>query len=246
MKEKELYAEQWNNSADYFYNNGSYSWMCRAIEKYHTILEIGCGTGQSTLGLLENGHNVIVVEKNEFCVNKAKSLLEGKGYSVGTIDSNLSGCDAIFVILELFNNDLLNLLSNISFDAVICWNVGSYWDKSMLEYYTQHMLNYGLTQQQIDSDRASSYGELVQWKSCKIAEEYNVPIHFIDRGYQTTTELDDDYYVSLKKEINFAEIQYDNIKTKSISEGGVKLTTKGIPHKKNEIDCYLTSIIIIP
>lgn len=246
MEQKELYAEQWNNSANYFYDNGSYLWMCKAIKKYHTILEIGCGTGQSTLSLLENEHKVIVVEKNQFCIEKAKSLLKEKGYSVGTIESSLSDCDVIFLSLELFDDNLLELLSHISLDAAICWNVGSYWDESMQEYYIPIMLDYGLTNEQIHSNPESSYGELIIWQSCKIARKYNVPINIVERAMQISTKWNDDYYVTLKRDFNFSKIKYKNIKTKAMSEGGRRLSTNGVQHRTNEINLYLSSITIIP
>lgn len=246
MEEQKVYAEQWNNSSYNFYDNGSYFWMCEQIKKYHTILEIGCGTGQSTLSLVEKGHKVICIEKNNFCIEKAKLLLKKKGYTIGTIECGLVDCDVVFLASELFDANLLNSISHISFDAVICWNIGSYWNKSMLQYYMPYMIEYGLTQEQIYSDLESSYSELIQWKSCKIAREHRVPVHLIDRNQQEITKIDDIYYVDLKKEFNFSKIYYDNIKTESISNGGRILSSNGKILNEDSIILYLISVIIIP
>ena len=63
MDEAKEYAEQWDVSARFFYEQGYYSWMAQQIEQMHTVVEVGCGTGYSTLALVENGHNVIAIEK---------------------------------------------------------------------------------------------------------------------------------------------------------------------------------------
>ena len=54
MDEKLEYAEQWEVSSKYFYDKNYYNWMQTKIKDYNIILEVGCGTGYSTLSLLEN------------------------------------------------------------------------------------------------------------------------------------------------------------------------------------------------
>lgn len=63
MTDELLYANQWNLSAQYFYGKGYYSWMVDKLISYKTVVEIGCGTGYSTLALVEKGHRVIAIEK---------------------------------------------------------------------------------------------------------------------------------------------------------------------------------------
>ena len=67
MNEKIKYSEQWDISAQYFYNKGYYSWMADKLTGYKNVLEVGCGTGYSTLALVEKGYRVIAVEKNPEC-----------------------------------------------------------------------------------------------------------------------------------------------------------------------------------
>jgi len=91
------YSKQWEESAEFFYNNKDYSWMCKKLEKYDVVLEIGCGTGYSTLALVENGHKVVVVENNEFCLEKTRQLLKMKGYSYGQEDDDFTSTDVILI-----------------------------------------------------------------------------------------------------------------------------------------------------
>lgn len=242
--EKKIYSEQWNSSADYFYNNGSYNWMCSNIKRYKTILEIGCGTGQSTLSLLENKHKVVSIEKNNFCIQKAKSLLESKGYKIGSIESTFQNCDVIFINRDLLNNQLTNLLNNISFDLIVCWNVGSYWNKEMIKYYVPFMIEYGLTIDQITSNIESSYTELIIWKSFKIASEKNVPINIIDRGIEKISKLKDFYYSALRKEFNYSKIKYANKSVKTLSGDGRILICNGRENTDETMNIYLNSILM--
>ena len=141
MDKKIEYAEQWEVSSKYFYEKKYYNWMQKKIENYNTILEVGCGTGYSTLALLANGHKVIALEKNNECIKKATELIQQKGYSVGKIpDADVCFIETDVVAKEFY----LGVLKDLQFDAVICWNVGSYWDKENVQFYLPYMLEYGL------------------------------------------------------------------------------------------------------
>lgn len=193
--DRKLYAQQWEESASYFYDNSEYNWMGSHIVPYKKVLEIGCGTGQSTLALLKMGHSVIAVEKNEHCLNKAKELIVANGFTYYDTTST----DVMFFENDIADDDFLNTLDKLEFDVVICWNVGTYWSKSMIEYYLPFMINYGLTFEQIKDNPESSYGEFVQWKSGIIAQRKAVPYHIIDRGIDNIDEANDSYFVVLKE-----------------------------------------------
>ena len=55
--------------------------MAQAINEFHTVVEIGCGTGYSTLELAKLWHKVIAIDKNAVCIEKAKNLLYNNGIS---------------------------------------------------------------------------------------------------------------------------------------------------------------------
>lgn len=244
METQEIYSQQWSINAEHFNNNNSYLWMCGKIHEYKTVLEIGCGTGQSTVALLKNKHKVIAIEKNIFCIEKAKTLISDAGFKVGTVENLEDDFDVLIIHKELL--ELANFINQYSFDIVVCWNVGSYWDEKMIRYYEKHMLKYGLTLDQISEKPESSYGELIQWHSCKIAKENNVPIHLIDRGPEALNSNNDPYYSLLKKELNFSNITYDSFLTQTISKGGRLMTVNGRPCLSEFVDIYLNSILMNP
>ncbi|MEG0480600.1 MAG: class I SAM-dependent methyltransferase [Clostridium sp.] len=238
------YSNEWNESSNFFYENNSYSWMANQIKEYNIILEIGCGTGQSTLSLLESGHKVIAIEKNIFCIDKAKLLLESKGYKVGSLKDRLENYDVIILNKELFDTSLSSYLKESSFDAVICWNVGTYWDDEMVQYYRPIMYDYGLSVEQIASNMKCYYGEIIISMACKIAYYKKVPVNIIDRIDQKLTEENDTYFVTIKKEFDFSNIKYENIRTQTLSTGGKALEVKGNVFEDELIEVYLTSILM--
>lgn len=242
MDKRREYAEQWEVSSKYFYDKKYYNWMQKKIGNYSIILEVGCGTGYSTLTLLKNGHKVIALDKNSECIEKAKELLQQNGYSIGILPE----ADVCFietdVVTEQFYSDVLN---KIQFDAVICWNVGSYWNKENIQFYLPYMLKYGLELEQIKENVESSYGELILWNACKIATMRNVPIHIIERSSEIVNESNFEYYRLLGAEFGFSEMEVDNLQADSISAGGRVLVTNGNVNMERIVDVILISVLMI-
>lgn len=219
MNEIKQYAEQWNTSAQFFYEKKYYQWMCEKLTDFKTVMEIGCGTGYSTLALIQNGHNVVAIDKNHECILAAKKLIADKGYTNEKV---------IFLEGDVANTQFRErTLSKYACDIVICWNVGTYWSKQMIQSYVPYMLEYGLNIEQIKEDPESSYSELIIWDSCRISNIKGVPIHIIDRSGEIINEDTDPYYRALKDKFHFSKIVYDNHRAKSISSGGIVLVTGG-------------------
>ncbi len=230
----EQYAEQWNCSAQFFYDKKYYQWMCEKLIGFKTVMEIGCGTGYSTLALLNSGHKVIAIDKNHECIMAAKKLIADNGHKKDDI-----------IFLEGDVADLQfreQTLSKYACDIVICWNIGTYWDKQMIQFYVPYMLEYGLNTSQIKQNPESSYAELIIWDACRISKVKGVPIHIIDRGEEIISEDTDSFYYILKNEFHFSEIVYDNLRAKSLSNGGRILSTRGKANFEGLIDITFLSV----
>ncbi|MDL2215932.1 class I SAM-dependent methyltransferase [Ruminococcaceae bacterium OttesenSCG-928-N02] len=238
--EKALYAQQWEDSASFFYDNSEYNWMGNHIRHYKKVLEIGCGTGQSTLALLQMGHTVVAIEKNEYCLNKAKELIVTNELSY----SETAPADVIFLENDIADRDFLNTIDKLDYDVVICWNVGSYWSKSMFEFYLPFMVDYGLSLEQIKANPESSYGEYIQWQAGKIAQHKAVPYHIIDRGMYQINETNDPYFAVLKRELGYKNIAYANKETTSKSGGGRLLTVEQEVCKNETIKLFFNSVLM--
>ena len=245
MTEKEKYALEWNKSAQYFYDHNSYNHLVAHIRKFKTVLEIGCGTGQSTLTLLEAGHSVIAVDQNAFCIEKAKQLISASGYSMVEKLDELSPKTVCFIECDVTNSSFeQNVLPNIHPDVVICWNIGSYWDKAKVNDAVPKMIEYGLSREQIAENTESSYGELVFWRTCVIAKAKKCAVHLVDRGMQKITKFNDPYYSFLKRELGFSKIKYANMKATTLSKGGRQLISNGQVNTQNEMSIIFISILM--
>ena len=236
MNRDQEYTLQWDVSAEYFYNKGYYSWMIEQISSYNRIVEIGCGTGYSSLALAKAGKRVICIEKNTECIKKAKELL--KNNSISDEQVLILHGD---IVEEKFRQSIIN---DFDFDVVICWNVGTVWSKEMMEYYLPHMLEYGLQPYQIMQAPESSYVELILWETLRLARAKNAAVHIIERTGATLDASTRSFYDLLKKEFNYKNMLINEIQADSISKGGRMLMSKGVPSTENIVKIYFASIHI--
>lgn len=243
-KLKSEYAKNWFNSAEHFYENGDYIWASNLIKNYNIVLEVGCGSGHSTLALLESGHKVITIDNNKYCIDKAKDLIKNSGYAYSENIDEFNSKDVIFVNGDISENNIIENLMNVKFDIVICWNVGSYWSEGKLYYYKDKILNYGLTLEDIKKYPESSYSEYIQWKVCEIAYNNNSAVHIIDRDMLALDGLNDNYFIDLKKEFKYSKIKYENKVTSTKSSGGQILSLNNEICNSDTLDIYLISAIM--
>lgn len=241
MTEKRRYADEWEIGARHFYKNDCYGWMAERIEPFKTVLEIGCGTGFGTLELLKRGHKVIAVDKNEYCIEQAKNRIIMAGFTVGGVTEN----DVEFMAADIVNKEFFRSTAESHFDIVICWNIGTYEDSGTRNYYQPFLLEYGLSEQQIDSNWESSYAELIFWTACKIASFKKVPFHLIDRASESLTNENSQYYTALGGEFDYQKMKIDQEITTTLSGGGKLLKAKDRVIKEREIQTILISILYL-
>lgn len=240
---KKIYANQWDASADNLDINNGYSWMCDCVKDYFRILEVGSGTGQSTLALLNAGHKVVSIEVNEYCVKATEDRITKAGYKISTNLSNIDTADLILLHSDISDNALCDELKQLNLDLFLCWNIGSYWSKEMIQEYSYKMQLYGLTVPQIKENPESSYAEFIIWQTCTMAKKCNADVHLIERLSNKITSADKTYYNALRDELTYSNTSYKQLKTTTISDGGRALSVASKVIKKREIPIYLTSVL---
>ena len=241
-KEKEKYSNDWYNSSSFFYENNDYEWMCKQIDQYNNVLEIGCGVGYSTLSLIEQGHKVISIDNNEYCINSAENLIKEKGYRCGSFNHNLKDCDVIFINADINTISISEIINE--FHIVLCWNLGTFWTDDKINDYYKKFRDFKLTDQEIKDDFAGCYTDYIQDKAIQIAKIFKVPIHFIDRTMNSINDEIKSYYTYLKKTYKYKKIEYEVRDSKTKSKGARELVYGGKIINNKIVNISMISIVI--
>ncbi|EPJ77236.1 hypothetical protein CFII64_24149 [Pseudomonas sp. CFII64] len=126
------YADQWAINSQSYNAEGYYHWMSDQLGSIKTVVEIGCGCGNGTLALVQNGRRVVVIEPNAKAIELTANNLTGAGLSVlvsqerASIDSmEQQGTNVVIVQGDIFDSKLNQLLGGLNFDAIACWLIGA-------------------------------------------------------------------------------------------------------------------------
>ena len=80
------YIAAWNANVKQHFDDGDYEWICDRIRQIpsekpiNKILEIGCGSGYSTLLFLLSDFDVVSIDANVVAIDAAKQLIEEHDY----------------------------------------------------------------------------------------------------------------------------------------------------------------------
>lgn len=206
MNKKEEYAKLWKKDSYIMNEHELYDWMANHIEKYKTVLEIGCGAGFSTLSLLKRNHNVICIETNSELIKECQALLKHNGYeNVEFINERISEINCLEVVKRI----------NDKIDIVICWNPGG------LGMYTNdetnniiiELLELGYPISNNMEENLNLYSEDLIKSTCTISKYLKADVHVIDRcdANEDTTDFNLFYQNDLKKEFDFNDVKIDRI-----------------------------------
>jgi SAM-dependent methyltransferase len=144
------YARDWSEGdAAFLEQAGHYQWMRTFVAGNDRVVEVGCGDGRSTHSLLEDGHSVVTIDENPYCIEAAYNRLQLKGHSVAAHDrealtsngmqyvSSYASVEnpiwpapgaAVLVTGHIFADPpteaLLRELAPV--DGIVCWLIGSH------------------------------------------------------------------------------------------------------------------------
>lgn len=227
--EQKQYVKQWKNNAQYYYDNGYYKWMNSHILKCDLLLEIGCGSGLSTLTLLENGHKVIVIDENIECLKETKKLLESNNFStqiikrqgIMQVDNDGYKFDYLKMINSiksqkvlliqgdvLDDSHLVEWLTSLNIDCVLGWLIGTHGARKFNKKIRKRNLV-----------TATDYRICVERNICDICNKIlkiGGYVHFVDRVQAPQDECEIELYLQeFEHDINTLEFKIENTDLKS-------------------------------
>ncbi len=131
----EEYAKEWQENSSQFERLGYYAMPLQRLGRPGTVMEIGCGSGRSTLALARKGHTVVAVEINETAAQSAREYLSGNGIETEltrtfpTGEQDPASLPAVTIVVGDANaaGELTNQ-GGMQYDAVLCWFVGAQLD----------------------------------------------------------------------------------------------------------------------
>ena len=147
-----VYAKNWNLTSEQHLRNGDYDWLAEQLVQFAPmrVLDIGCGTGQASLALMnafESEIELVGLDENRNCLQKAKDRLwnelkietdlivrgsisySGDSYVSDFARLKLDGIVSCLLVEADICDDpyLLPALKEFGpFDAVIVWLTGTH------------------------------------------------------------------------------------------------------------------------
>lgn len=118
------FAEKWKLNGNDLIDQGIYEWASEMLEPYSKILEIGCGTGQSTLILVTMGHSVFAIDKDDECISFALGTISVDWDCRITESFTMNDVDATLMQADIFCSDTVSRLQELKIDAIIIWQPG--------------------------------------------------------------------------------------------------------------------------
>jgi len=157
----EQYAKEWEENSSHFEKHGYYALPLERLGKPKAVMEIGCGSGRSTLALAKKGHRVVAVEINEPAARSAHEFLSGHGISTDITGSFPNGSDespdapqVTIVVGDVFAEGALPAGGDWHPEAVLCWFIGAQLDviaaffgKSTMDLTSDDVRKYRLSLQ---------------------------------------------------------------------------------------------------
>jgi hypothetical protein len=125
------YAEEWSTSARNFAASNDYQWMASVLPKGGFAVEVGCGSGQSTLAILTTYPAVLAIDNNDHLVQMACATLAKNGVSASVVSSgNLPVAASASFAAQILQASILDAgidqaVQPSTLDAMTVWLMGA-------------------------------------------------------------------------------------------------------------------------
>lgn len=128
----EEYAAEWSTASEEHKIASDYFWMSTFLTSPAALLELGCGSGRSTLELTKKNNKIVSIEVNEAIAEMAFTYLTNNDVSVRLLQSSEideidlnSNIQVYIVQASIFDHEVESIVTTHKFDYVIFWLFGA-------------------------------------------------------------------------------------------------------------------------
>ncbi|WP_297100349.1 hypothetical protein [uncultured Draconibacterium sp.] len=147
-KSQKSYQKEWSFTSEFYYAQGYYERLTSSLNDNLKILEIGSGSGFSTINLCKKASKLYSVDENKYCIKETFDRLIKNNIPATLVErgSILSNEEVYSYKLEyedifptsknlvyciegniLFDSSLISHLKSIeNFDLITCWMIGAH------------------------------------------------------------------------------------------------------------------------
>lgn len=231
-EDEEKYISQWTLNAKQHFEDGDYEWICSHISgEYHKILELGCGTGYSTLAFLLKDFEVLSLDLNEECIKSAKKLIEMHDYIVGMAGETNKADVLLWKVDIVHGAGKITRFAKENFpvDLIVLCNPGGQLTQNITKKEYELLKICGFLDNEISGHiNMGNVALLHKWAmiyaACSISINLERPLLIIDRGSSK-----EDVRENLEQIAKDTEIRLINSYFRKINdspEGGVKIVDR--------------------
>lgn len=190
---RKQYLAKWTSTTRAIEQDGHYAWMSSFLTGRDRVLEIGTGTGASTLAIAKTARALVGIDENPLCVDETEELLRAaevpvtrerreRAYRASPDSYGITysrpqarlGDGVVLLEGDLVNDEHLIewLRQSGPFDAIACWCIGTHGARQFNEAISTRARN------------EKEYRFLVQNRVYEVADEILRPggiLHVVDR-----------------------------------------------------------------
>lgn len=237
---EEKYISEWTLNAKQHFDDGDYEWLCDAIQQYFSdgsckrILELGCGSGYSTLAFLLRDYRVVGVDINDEAIAQTQALIKNHDYTSEiktTNDTNNGDVDAL-----LWQIDFVHKLGQIKhwvegqapqnqINLIVLCNPGGNVSKVFTEREYELLQWGGFSNEEIleyypKGDLNLLHKWAIIYASCALSQLTNTALLIVER------DTDVKFEATLKQLESDIKMKMTNLEVRPIKEapaGGTRL-----------------------
>ena len=186
------YATEWITSAGNFAKSGEYAWMAAQLGSVTSVLEIGCGSGESTAALLTVCKSLTAIDNNDDLLEATEKRLVAAGRSVhrpSAADFPLQPSESAvrLVNANILDASAANMGADGTLDAIVVWLIGA------SPFVIAPALEKDITA--LERPDMAAYRLLVQQRALELGRRWLRPdgvVHLVDRSIVADWQRKDD------------------------------------------------------